>query len=309
MVSLSVVIPATDRRSTLSSAIEAVRNAVEPAEELIVVEEPAGLGPAAARNVGAARAVGEIVVFVDADVLVHRDALRRIRRAFESDGDLAAVFGSYDDDPGSRGVVSDFRNLLHHHVHHRGAGRAATFWAGLGAIRRDVFLDAGGFDERRFPHPSIEDIELGMRVVASGGLIVLDPTIQGKHLKRWTLSEMIRTDFARRGVPWLRLMLETRSSSTALNLGWENRLATAASLLLVAAIVRRDLRLATAALAVVVGLDRSFYHLILRRRGPAASAVGIPLHVLHRLTSAAAVPFALARHVSSDRHPLSRPPD
>ena len=69
-----------------------------------------------------------------------------------------------------------------------------TFWAGLGAIRRRAFLAAGGFDELRFPEPSIEDIELGMRLAADGAWIELDPSLQATHLKQWPLLRMLRTD-------------------------------------------------------------------------------------------------------------------
>ena len=164
VTTLSVVIPATDRPATLNVVIAAVERAAS-AEELIVVDSPEHLGPAAARNLGAQRAQGDVIVFVDADVEVHEDAFGRIRSAFDRDQTLAASFGSYDDAPGADGIVSDFRNLLHHHVHHQGAGVATTFWAGLGAIRREVFLAIGGFDEARFPRASIEDVELGMRLL------------------------------------------------------------------------------------------------------------------------------------------------
>ena len=73
---------------------------------------------------------------------MYTDALARVRAAFADDPGLTAVFGSYDDAPPG-GTVAAFRNLLHHHVHHRGAGPASTFWSGLGAIRRDAFLAAG----------------------------------------------------------------------------------------------------------------------------------------------------------------------
>ncbi len=232
MVTLSVVIPATDRRATLEHVVSAVNRAVPGPEEVIVVDEPAHLGPAAARNLGARKATAEIVVFVDADVEVHDDVFARIRAAFQNDADLTAVFGSYDDDPGGSGVVSDFRNLLHHHVHHQGAGVATTFWAGLGAVRRDAILSSGGFDEQRFPLASIEDIELGMRLHRHGGRILLDPAIQGKHLKSWSLTGMMHTDLLRRGVPWVKLLLEHRADSTALNLGWRQRIGTGGSVLL-----------------------------------------------------------------------------
>jgi glycosyltransferase involved in cell wall biosynthesis len=149
-VTLSVVIPATDEPDTLALCTAAVEASLEPPEELLVIRTPATAGPAEARNAGARRARGEVIVFVDADVQVHVNAFLEIRRVFEADEDLDAVFGSYDDDPAAHGVVSDFRNLLHHHVHHEGAGLATTFWAGLGAIRRERFLELGGFDEIRF---------------------------------------------------------------------------------------------------------------------------------------------------------------
>jgi GT2 family glycosyltransferase len=297
MTTLTVVIPATDRRVTLDRTVAAVGRASEAPEEVIVVDQPRDLGPAGARNLGSRQASGDVLVFIDADVEVHDDVFARIRSAFDVDRSLAAIFGSYDDEPGANGIVSDFRNLLHHHVHQEGAGAATTFWAGLGAIRRDVFLALGGFDEERFPKPSVEDIEFGMRLHAQGGRIVLDPAIQGKHLKDWTLASMTKTDLLRRGVPWLRLVLENHPGATALNLGWRHRIGTGASLVLLVGLVRRNPLLVGSTLAFLIALDRRFYLLLLRRRGARAIAVGVPLHIVHRLTSAAAVPIAVTSHL------------
>lgn len=297
MTSLTAVIPATDVPETLDRVIAAVRRAVESPEQLIVVDRPPELGPAAARNLGSHQATGDIVVFIDADVEVHEDAFARIRAAFAGDEDLAAIFGSYDDDPANGGTVSDFRNLLHHHVHHRGAGGATTFWAGLGAIRRDVFLELGGFDETRFPHPSVEDIELGMRLHARGRRVILDPAIQGKHLKTWTFATMIETDLLRRGVPWMRLVFEKRAGTTALNLGWSHRIGTGASLLLLVGLARRKPWLVAGTVALLILLDQPFYRLLFNRGGPKLAAAAVPLHLVHRLSAATAVPIALAIHL------------
>jgi GT2 family glycosyltransferase len=304
----SVVIPATDAPHTLAGCLAAIQAAVQGPEELIVVETPAGAGPARARNLGAGQAQGDIIFFIDSDVEVHPDAFAGIRQAFEMDKDLDAIFGSYDDDPAPHGVVSDFRNLLHHHVHQESAGAATTFWAGLGGIRRDSFLRVGGFDEARFSQPSVEDIDLGMRIVAAGGRIVLDPAVQGRHLKRWTVGSMARTDLLRRGVPWVRLLLEQRSGSTALNLGWRRRAGAAASLGLVAATVAGRPRVAACLLVMLLGLNRSFYTLLLRKRGPAVAIAGIPLQLLHDVASAAAVPLGVGAHLLANtrrRRPLA----
>jgi hypothetical protein len=301
MTTMSVVVPATDRPATLprcTAALERAAAAAGPVE-ILVVNGPPGLGVCAARNTGAERAGGDVLVFVDSDVEVHADALTRVRAVFADDPGLTAVFGSYDDAPPG-GTVAAFRNLLHHHVHHRGAGPASTFWSGLGAIRRDAFLAAGGFDGDRFPHPSIEDVDLGARLVADGARIVLDPAIQGTHLKAWTLRSMVRTDFARRGVPWVALLLRTAHStahSTALNLGWRHRASAVACAAGVAGLLLRRPATLIAALLVLLGANRDFYALLVRRRGVTETVAGVGLHVVHHLTALAAVPAGIAVHL------------
>src|SRR4051812_10579254 len=112
---VTVVVPATGEAPFLERVIAALRAAMRDGDELLVVREPAGCSPAHARNLGAMEANHDLLVFVDADVTVHADALDRLRAAF-ADPELCAAFGAYDDDPPG-GVVARFRNLLHHHVH------------------------------------------------------------------------------------------------------------------------------------------------------------------------------------------------
>ncbi len=296
-----MVVPATDRPPTLARCLAALRSSVEPADELIVVETPSGTGPAGARNAGAKQARAGVVAFVDADVEVHPDALGRLHRAFAHDPQLVAVFGCYDDRPADPSPVSRFRNLLHHHVHASSPGPAETFWAGLGAIRRDAFLAVGGFDAVRYPQPAIEDVELGMRLRAGGGRITLDPAITGTHLKRWSLTGMVHTDFARRGVPWTRLRLETGRTAATLNLSLRHRLSALASLALVGSLVVRRPLCGLAALTALVALNAEFYGLLARQGGAPLVAAGVPLHVVHHLVAAASVPAGAVLHTTGSR--------
>ena len=230
-------------------------------------------------------------MFVDADVEVHPDALWRLREALEQDAGLDAVFGAYDEHPAAAATVSRFRNLLHHHVHSAAAGPATTFWAGLGAIRREAFDAVGGFDAARYPRPSIEDIELGMRLHAAGSRIVLDPQVRGTHLKCWTLRSMLRTDLAARGAPWVALRLERGGDgAAALNLSWRHRLAAVAAVLCAAAAAGGRGRAAGLALAAMMAPNARFYVLLARCGGPRLALAGIPLHLVHHLTAAASVP-------------------
>jgi hypothetical protein len=292
---LSVIVPATDAPPTLNRCLAAIDGSRGPAPEVIVVREPAGAGPAAARNRGAERSSGEVLVFLDSDVEVHPDAFELIRAAFTADPDLTALFGAYDDDPEPHDPVSRFRNLLHHHVHVTSAGPAETFWAGLGAIRASAFRAMGGFDAERYPHPAVEDVELGTRLKAARERIRLEPRLQGRHLRRWSVTGMVHTDLARRGMPWVELQLERRSISGALNLSWGHRISALGSLALVGAIATRRVRTALAACLGVVALNARFYALLVRRGGPRLLAIGVPLHILHQLAAAAAVPAAALR--------------
>jgi GT2 family glycosyltransferase len=306
---LAVVVPATDNPPALGRCVAAVRASADPPEELLVIESATGPGPAAARNLGAAQATSDVLVFVDSDVVVHADALTRIRRALGDHPEWTGVFGSYDD-TSPPGAVAHFRNLLHHHVHQQAPGPAETFWAGLGALRRDAFEGAGGFDSARYPRSSIEDIELGLRLRARGAVLVLDPAIQGAHLKAWTLDQMLATDFQRRGVPWVRLMLNGRSVPTTLNLGWRHRLSAGLAVLSVAALAARRLDVLAVLLGLFVSLNLPFYGLLARRGGLAGVASGVPLHIAHHLASAAAVPTGIALEAAAGwrRRRLARSP-
>jgi hypothetical protein len=168
-------------------------------------------------------------VFLDADEQVCPGALVGLVDTVASDGRIAAAFGSYDDQPVAPPLVSRFRNLLHHYIHQVGNPESSTFWAGFGCIRRDVFDEAGGYD-CRFGGASIEDVDLGLRIVAAGQRVRLCGEYQVKHAKRWTLSSMIATDFWCRGVPWTHAILQNGHLTSDLAVSWSQRFSAVLSL-------------------------------------------------------------------------------
>jgi GT2 family glycosyltransferase len=293
----SAIIPATDRPLTLERCVAAIEAAADGPEEVIVVDGPPGMGPAAARNAGAARATGSILVFVDSDVEVHADAFTRIRATFEREPKLAAVFGSYDDLPSMHGAVSTFRNMLHHYVHQTSGGLATTFWAGLGAVRRSSFVEVDGFDDWRFRSPSVEDIELGLRLATAGELIRLDPEIQGTHLKHWRVHAMLLTDLLYRGMPWMGLMLERGPKAARLNLRGSHGVAAGAFTLMIATIIGRRPRMTMFLSATYLTINAPFYALVARRAGLKCGSTAIGLLALHNLMSVASAPLGVAGFV------------
>lgn len=180
-------------------------------------------GPALARNLGVAHCSAEVVVFVDSDVEAPREAVEGLVSFLDERPEFAAVFGAYDDRPAVGTRISRFRNLLHHYVHCASEGPVPSFWSGFGAVRKDAFESVGGFDGERYPQPSVEDIDLGARLTNAGYRIYLEPSLQVKHWKHWTLRDFVKTDVLNRARPWARMILEGRAPRTPLNLGGQFR--------------------------------------------------------------------------------------
>jgi GT2 family glycosyltransferase len=243
---VSVIVPVHNGGDDLRRCLEAIAASNRPPFECILVDDASTdgqaealsqrhgarllrqsrqRGPAAARNAGAVAASGDLLMFVDADVLLHADAIDRAVHAFENDAELGAVFGSYDERPADPGLLSRYRNLYHHWNHQIGNEVASTFWTGCGAVRRDLFRSLGGFSEA-FARPSIEDIEFGYRLRAAGHPIRLLKDMRCTHLKRWTLGNMVHTDIFLRGKPWVELLQRFEDAPNDLNLGWQARVAT-----------------------------------------------------------------------------------
>jgi len=181
-----------------------------------VVKNPRRGGPGAARNFAAPLAKGEILWFVDADVIAHPGGAERIAAAF-ADPSVVAVHGSYDDRPPARNFMSQYKNLMHRYYHQRAHEEASTFWAGCGAVRKSAFLACGGFDTVTYKRPSVEDIDLGYRLRAAGGRLLLLKELQGTHLKFWTFANAIETDIFARAIPWARLMISREGLTDDLN--------------------------------------------------------------------------------------------
>jgi GT2 family glycosyltransferase len=256
-------------------------------------------GPANARNLGARVAIAPLLCFVDADVLVQPDTLAEFVRLFKDDAGLTAAFGSYDRQPYHQDAPSQYRNLLHHFVHQTSSEYASTFWAGCGVIRREAFLAVGGFDADTYARPSIEDIELGYRLCAANGRIRLAKHIQVKHLKRWTLWGIIKTDIRDRALPWTDLIARTGHLPNDLNLNTASRasaLSVYALVSLLALATKRRIVLAGIAvpLLILFAANRGLYTFFVRQRGPGFLVAALFMHWLYFAYSALAFAGGMA---------------
>jgi len=314
---LAVIIPARNSAATLPRCLSALLAQISDDDEVIVVDDfstdntgevaarfnvkvtrlSRHLGISAARNRGVELTNAPLLFFYDSDVVLGPGALARARATMMRP-EVGALIGSYDDDPDAPTTVSRFKNLAHHHFHQRSGSEVTSFWGGCGLVRRDLFVAAGGFDNEQ---RTIEDVELGYRLTARGVRIVLDRDLQVKHLKKWTLRSLVKTDVVLRAIPWALFWLEGRGLPRGLNFAADQRaaalVAAALALVIPVAIFRPAAWLwlvVAMLLATALWLNRDLYRLFLRRGGRWFAVKGFLLQQFYYLYSL----FSLAAGVA-----------
>ncbi len=216
---LSVVIPTRNGAATLAACLQSLRSCSLPPYEIIVVDDASsdgsgdiarGLGcrvlrldenagAARAKNRGASVATGDWLYFTDDDVIATPDALAQVAQALTVPG-ITGVVGVLARDIPFRDFPSNYKNLWMRFTYTRlpaEGKRIGVFYTSVAAIRRDVFLKLGGFDENYSGASIAEDTEFGQRAWAVGHSLVLDPRIAVTHCKHYTLTQVLTTDFLR----------------------------------------------------------------------------------------------------------------
>ncbi len=292
--------PAPDEIILVMDGITAPTASELSNETVHVIALPDRMGPAVARNRGAATAKGHVLFFVDADVLVPACVIRQIYDTFTTKSQLSAFFGSYDDLPAATNHVSRYKNLLQHYVHQVARDEAATFWSACGVIYRKAFLSVGGFDER-YLKPSIEDIELGYRLRAAGHCIFLNKLFFVKHLKRWTLTSLLQSDVFRRAIPWTELILRDSNFVNDLNTSRSSRIKVVLIYLIVllvpaAVVMPTLLGVALVLLGIMIYMDRRLYGFFKRQQGIMFAISCIPIHSFYYFYSGLAFVIGTVRY-------------
>jgi glycosyltransferase involved in cell wall biosynthesis len=197
---ISVIIPAYQAEDTIDRCLDALAHQTVPRAryEVLVVDDDStdgtrirvqahgGVrllrqehrGPAAARNLGVDHALGEIVLFTDADCEPLPDWIERMAAAL--DGGAVAAKGAYltrQRELVARFVQVEYEDKYDHMAREPEIDFVDTYAAGY---RRDVFLAHGGF-ETVFPVASVEDQEFSFRLARRGYRMVFVPEARVYH--------------------------------------------------------------------------------------------------------------------------------
>ena len=214
MLLISVIIPAYNSQNTIELCIASVLSSDYENLEVIVVDDGStdktsdlasdfkdiiilkkiNGGAASARNYGACIAKGDFFYFLDSDVEIEVDTIRRMAKgASEYQVDLVNV--CYSILPANEGLAPHYKALVDYvlytpkairgsvHINsiERDPNNLITLGGGGDFVSKRAFEQLGGYDEERYSGASVEREEFYFRFWKAGFTSISDPTIKTRH--------------------------------------------------------------------------------------------------------------------------------
>ncbi len=217
---LSVIVPTYNSEKTIEFCLQVVKKSEKVDFELIVVddgsldatisiakkyadkliEHPKNLGRGQARNAGVASAQGEILVFIDSDVVVKDDSLSIIKAYFLAHSEVDALCGMLSKEHPNPDFLSQYKNLYMNYIFSKLPERINFLYGSIHAIRREAVMSYGEGAK------IADDTEQGQKLSARGNKIAFLKDLQVVHLKKYTFLSFVKNDFQ---IPyeWVKIFL------------------------------------------------------------------------------------------------------
>ena len=211
---LSVIVPMYRSRDTIEKCLVSIFDSGFTNFEVIVVDDysndnsvdllkkfnvkiirhECNLGPSAARNTGAQYAKGKILVFIDSDIEIFPDTLKKIVDFLTANKDFIAVSGYFSSQCEMPDILGRYKNLYMHCSYDQEPKAVPWAFTSIFAIYKYVFELIGGFNPQI---RIIEDTLFGVVLNQAGYKLGFDSSIQVKHLHRYNLKKFITEEFKR----------------------------------------------------------------------------------------------------------------
>jgi glycosyltransferase involved in cell wall biosynthesis len=229
---ISIVIPTYNASRFMPNLLDSIfKQAVEDMEVIIVddcstdntveivkkypvrvIQMEKNGGPARARNRGVKEAKGDIIFFLDSDVEVLDGTIQEVKEYFEKNPAVNCVIGVCATEPLNKGFVPTYMAMFEYiHLIGQKYDRVSVFAPRCGAIKKDLFLKVGGYDEN-YRGADVEDFELARRI-NKVDCIILNPKIVVKH--QFANFKQILKIYFRRTVMWVHLFFKMKQLDNA----------------------------------------------------------------------------------------------
>ncbi|HLX11628.1 MAG TPA: glycosyltransferase [Bacteroidota bacterium] len=213
---VSIIIPVKNGEQTIAACLRAIKRSYYKNYEVIVVDDHStdataeivrqysvrllnaenGTGPNFARNLGASQAQGEVLIFIDSDIVVRRETILGIVEDLE-DETVDAVVGIYTARHRHETLVSQYKNLWVRYSYIKSPAAIDWLFGAISGIKREAFQNLGGFNSEFQAKYGGEDLELGKRFAEANLHIILDMDIEVEHLKQYTIRSFVANEFRR----------------------------------------------------------------------------------------------------------------
>jgi len=169
-------------------------------------------GPAKARNIGVREAMGDIIFFLDSDVIVTDGTIKEVKDYFIRNPSVNCVIGVCETEPLNKGFVPKYMAMFEFvHLIDTKDDKVSVFAPRCGAVKKDFFEKIGGYNES-YKGADVEDFELARRITKSDS-IILNQKIRVKH-QFANFKQAVRNYF-KRAVMWVRLFFKEKKLDNA----------------------------------------------------------------------------------------------
>ena len=211
---IAVIIPVYNSSQTLKKCLDAVfSNKFEKFEVIVIsdnsednsidiaknynckiIELKQNRGPAFARNTGANSASGDILLFVDSDVIVKEDILMQVNKAFNNK-EVNIVQGIYSHEPNYKNIITQYQQSFYcYYTWHEQYRYTDTLTSMCFAIRKNTFLKLKGFNTN-IRKATAEDEEFGYKLINDGNKILISRDLNVEHWVNYTTGKFIKRNF------------------------------------------------------------------------------------------------------------------
>ena len=159
-----------------------------------IIKSKKNYGAAFSRNKGASISKGKILVFLDSDVEIKKDAFSIINKYFNSKNNEGSLQGVYSHKPNYKSSVTQY--LHSYHCYHlfsetEKSQYTQTLCTAFFSIKKNLFKKYKGFDIK-FNKASAEDADFGFKLIKDQHKISIERKLNATHHINFNILSFIR---------------------------------------------------------------------------------------------------------------------